>query len=327
MISVIIPFEKPTPFLQETVEHLGRLTYKDFEVILLPDVGFDAAEMQKQPFPVIVRATGRVSPAIKRDIGVKQSSGEIVAFIDDDAYPDKEWLSIAVKPFSDKTVSAVGGPQLTPPDDNFRQKVSGASFISALNGKAACRYWKCHKSCYVEDWPSVNLLVRNEAYHRAGGFNTQYWPGEDTMLCLNLIRNRGKILYVPDAVVYHHRRDTFRGHLRQIGGYGLHRGHFARRYPETSFKLSYMAPSFWVLFVLFGWVLLFFPFPMKHLYISGWLIYAGAILYSVFSIYKKTGQPGISLATVPYTVATHIWYGLNFLKGFFLKKLNSRLGR
>ena len=46
-----------------------------------------------------VVATGKVRPAEKRNIGIKAASGSIVAFIDDDAYPEAHWLEYAVKYF------------------------------------------------------------------------------------------------------------------------------------------------------------------------------------------------------------------------------------
>ncbi len=327
MISIIIPFEKTSPFLIETLDHIAELNYDSFEVILLPDLEMVLSSLPKYSYPVIVIPTGSVSPAVKRAIGVKQSSGDIVAFIDDDAYPEKEWLSRALGPFSDKTVAAVGGPQLTPENDTFWQKVSGASFLTPLNGGIVRRYWKCDNRVDVDDWPSVNLLVRKSEYFKAGGFNKQYWPGEDTMLCLNIIKNGGRIVYVPDAVVYHHRRKNISDHLRQVGRYGLHRGYFARKYPENSLKLSYMIPSFFLLFVVLGSICSYLFPEVILVYSAVWALYIAVLLYSIFSIYKKIFDLKVSIATLPYITATHFWYGVNFIHGFFTNDLKSRLGR
>ena len=54
--------------------------------------------------------TGKVRPAEKRDRGVRESNGEIVAIIDDDAYPESDWLTNAVRHFENPDIAAVGGP-------------------------------------------------------------------------------------------------------------------------------------------------------------------------------------------------------------------------
>ncbi len=75
----------------------------------------------------------------------------------------------------------------------------------------------------------------------------RYWPGEDTKLCMLLTKAEGKrIVYEPEAVVYHHRRALFWGHFRQVWNYAVHRGFFAKRYPDTSLRPQYFVPSTFV---------------------------------------------------------------------------------
>src|SRR6516162_3315272 len=96
----------------------------------------------------------------------------------------------------------------------------------------------------VDDFPSVNLLVRRDVFEAAGGFNSKYWPGEDTKLCLKITKDLAlKIIYDPAIFAWHHRRELFRGHLKQSTNYALHRGFFAKIYPETSLRPSYFIPS------------------------------------------------------------------------------------
>jgi GT2 family glycosyltransferase len=327
--TIIIPFQKESPYLRQTLEHLAVQTYRSFEVVLIPDGPLDSEFLTDIQFPVRVTSSGPVSPAIKRDQGVEMASGQLLAFIDDDAYPAADWLSNLLPYFDDDAVAAVGGPQVTPPDDAFWQQVSGATFLSPLNGTAVERYCPGSASRFVDDWPSVNLTVRREAFLAVGGFDSTYWPGEDTKLCLDLIKNLGKkIVYAPTAVVYHHRRAGFFRHLKQIGNYGLHRGFFVKRFPETSCRLSYFIPSMFFLFVVFGPVALMMGGVIQTLYLCTWGLYVAAIGWSIAGIYRKVHHTGMALATLPFQIGTHIWYGCRFLKGLLLvKDLHSRLGR
>jgi len=330
-VSIIIPFQRENAYLTETIQHIDGLAYADLEIILLPDHAAEDGSAQaprSSRHPVKYLATGPVSPAIKRDIGAENSAGELLAFIDDDAYPDPDWLQEAIPHFRDESVAAVGGPQVTPPADTFWQQVSGVMFLSILNGKARHRYWPAARTFEVDDWPSVNLIVRKADFARVGGFDSSYWPGEDTKLCYDLTQTLNKkILYVPTALVYHHRRSGFRRHLKQVGNYGRHRGFFAKRFPETSLRLSYFVPSLFFLFIIGGWILLLNP-PTRWLYAGLWGLYAVALLSSVASIALKLRKLPVAVATVPFTVGTHFWYGYSFFKGFFLTRdLKSVLGR
>ncbi len=329
LVSVIIPFQKPNPYLKETLQHLNNIKGENIEAILLPDSDLSPEQFSEIKFPLRIIPTGQVSPAIKRDIGAKESTGQILAFIDDDAYPDERWLDMALVHFQDPDVAAVGGPQITPDTDSFWQKVSGAVFLSPLNGRAVCRYWPCARSFGVDDWPSVNLLVQKQDFLQIGGFDSQYWPGEDTKLCLDIIDKLGKrIVYEPQAKVYHHRRPGFGKHIKQVGNYGLHRGYFVKRLPKTSCRLSYFLPSMFFLFVLLGWMALLIHPLLVVLYLILWCIYLGSLLVSTIGIFNKIHNFKIALSTLPYLVGTHFWYGWRFIQGLlFTRDLKSKLGR
>jgi hypothetical protein len=74
---------------------------------------------------------------------------------------------------------------------------------------------------------------------------------KDTKLCHDLVyKNKKKILYVPNMIVWHSRREGLASHLKQIGGYGIHRGYFVKKYPQTSLRLKYFIPTLFFLFVL-----------------------------------------------------------------------------
>ncbi|MHB1692688.1 MAG: glycosyltransferase [bacterium] len=320
-VSIIIPLQDMNDYLLETLDHIFKMDFKNFEVIILPD---NKLELDYPNTTII--PTGEISPAKKRDIGAKYSKGNILAFIDDDAYPDKTWLTNALPYFNDENVGAIGGPAITPKNDGFWQKVSGGVFLSKLGGGNPERYYSTGSIKEVDDWPSVNLLIKKDVFNKVKGFNSEYWPGEDTKLCLDVINEGKKIIYAPNVIVYHHRRSGLLKHLKQIGNYGLHRGYFAKKYPKNSFKLYYFFPTFLVFyFILF----LMFAITDKNSLLPfsvGLLIYILALCCAFFDINKKVKNFKISLFSVYYIFLTHIWYGIRFFYGFFiLKDLKSKL--
>ena len=261
--------------------------------------------------------TGAVGPSQKRDIAMQQAKGEILAFIDDDAYPAENWLKNAEVYFNDNNVAAVGGPAVTPLEDNLRQEASGLVYSSVLVGaKFSYRYLpKTEKE--VEDYPTCNLLVRKSVMQQLGGFNTFFWPGEDTKLCLDITKKLGKkIIYAPDVLAYHHRRPLFIPHLKQIASYALHRGYFVKRYPETSFKAAYFIPSVFFLCLIVGAILSGIFEPLRQVYALGVFLYL--LVVAVFSFNRKIC---LSILIFPGIILTHFTYGLFFIKGLLSTKL------
>jgi len=321
-VSIIVPVKEINDYVRESNSHILNLDYDNFEVLVLSDIESKENFKQTKIIP-----TGRIGPAQKRDLALKYSGGEILAFLDDDAYPRRDWLKNAVPHFKNQEMAAVGGPAVTPESDSFWQKISGAVFLSKLSGGNPERYWPIGKIREIDDWPSVNLLVRKTDFRKVGGFNSEFWPGEDTKLILDFIKKLNKkIIYDPRVFVWHHRRSGLLKHLKQIGNYGIHRGFFAKKYPENSLKLKYFIPAGFFIFVVLGWILLFFPRPFKLAYFSIWLMYSASLFVSFFSIYLKIKNIKVSLAAMPYIFLTHLYYGWRFIKGFvFTKDLKSQL--
>jgi GT2 family glycosyltransferase len=329
IFSIIIPVQKINDYVIETCGVLKKIEKNNFEVIIFPDELEENNSELEQKLNARIIASGKVSPAIKRDLAMKYAQGKYLAFTDDDAYPEKGWLDIAEKYLKDESVAAVGGPQLTPPNNNFWQKVSGAMFLSLLSGSAIIRYWPGKKVQEVDDWPTVNFIIKKKDFEAIDGFDNEYWPGEDTKLCLDIIKKlKKKIIYIPDLIVYHHRRAGLKKHLKQTGGYGLHRGYFAKIFPETSMRFFYLVPSLFVLFLAVGLIGSFFSELILKLFLLGLGIYGLAVIFSTLVVWKRTKDFLVSLMTIPYLVLFHIWYGLRFIQGYVLtKELKSKLGK
>lgn len=316
MVSILIPVKGDNRNLRECVEACLRLDYPDFEVMILPD------EMIDLPYSDRVRIipTGPLGPAKKRDMALDRAKGEILAFLDDDAFPRPDWLKNAVKNFGDEDVAAVGGPAVTPDNDTWRQKASGQVYASFLVSGPHNRRYIPKQRCETDDYPSCNFLVRKDAFERIGGFNTKFWPGEDTVFCLKLTKElKKKIIYDPDTIVYHHRRPLFRQHLMQIKSYALHRGYFVKHFPATSFKISYFIPSIFVLGLVAGAILSFFNPILGILYTEAVLLY---LFLGMAYSFKRNESVQLQQSVFMGIILTHLTYGVYFIKGLLLKRLS-----
>ena len=317
--SFIIPVKEINNYIRESVPKILEIDRDDYEIIIFPNEANDETWSKTRQV-----SSGPGGPAMKRSLAINEAQGEVVIFIDDDAYPEIDFLEKLDAEFANEEIVAIGGPAITPESNSFKQKVSGAVFLSPLSGGCPERYVPIGEKRYVDDWPSVNLSVRKDVFEIVGGFDSNYWPGEDTLFCLELIKKTNKkILYLPHALVYHHRREGFWRHMKQVGAYGLHRGHFARKFPETSRKFKYFLPSMFLVYVVLGlivsWQIEWLLWP----YIAGLFIYVLAMIKAFFDI-KKYEKRSVALVAMPYIFGTHVVYGSNFVRGFLKKEINSR---
>lgn len=313
-VSIIVAVAEDNANLRECVAKCLGLDYPDFEIVVLPDYpikGLDDLGVKCVP-------TGSVGPAEKRNEGMRLCDAALLAFIDDDAYPARNWLKNAVRHFNDEQTAAVGGPAVTAEHDGMRQKAGGLVYSSSLGGGAYRYRYMPQRQREVDDHPSCNIVVRRSVMEEAGGFQTSFWPGEDTALCMDITKRLGKkIIYDPEVLIYHHRRPLFLPHLRQVGSYALHRGYFVKRLPETSFRLTYFLPSALLAGLLAGGVLAL-AVPAVSIPYG---VFAGtyAVMVLISSLNKDVRM---MLLVAAGTVLTHLWYGACFIRGLASRTLS-----
>src|SRR6185295_12734626 len=96
---------------------LRQMDYPDYEVILVDDGSTDDSAAIAREFGVRVLSTENRGLSAARNTGLEAATGEIVAYIDDDAFPDPHWLTYLAVTFRSTSHAAVGGPNIAPPGD------------------------------------------------------------------------------------------------------------------------------------------------------------------------------------------------------------------
>ncbi len=330
-VSVIIPLKQLSYYLIfESLPAFTRQTYKNFEVIVLPNEQalYDVSLLKKYKFLRII-PTGKVTrPAEKRDIGAQKAQGSLLAFIDDDAYPADNWLEQAAKYFSRKNVAAVCGPGILPKKSDFWERVFDQVLKTWIGAGGYSYRFIPGKKQFVDDYPSMNFLIKKTIFTDLGGFNSDYWPGEDSKLCNDIVYKKNlKILYQPGVLVYHHRRNNLYSYLKQHSNYGFHRGAFFAHGDKNSRRLSYLVPTaFFLYVVIFGVTIILFyllELPRIFVYIFSLpiILYLLATVYVVLKSFVETLSVKVSLGAATTLFLTHAIYATMFVKGF-LRGLN-----
>jgi cellulose synthase/poly-beta-1,6-N-acetylglucosamine synthase-like glycosyltransferase len=143
-----------------------------------------------------------------RNAGVKKAEGEIVAFIDDDAVADEKWLENLIRNYDDLSVVGVGG-RIEPLWDEGNP----GWFPEELYWIVGCSYKGLPtKKAVIRNPIGCNMSFRRRVIEEVGYFSTavgrignNLLGHEDTEFGIRVTnRLQGKkILYDPEAVVYH----------------------------------------------------------------------------------------------------------------------------
>ncbi|HBE02253.1 MAG TPA: glycosyl transferase [Spirochaetia bacterium] len=318
--SIIIPVKIQNDYTRRAIPFYKKQSFRSFEIMLVTDQKEEICGFEN--LDVRCLASGSCGPAAKRDLAAREARGKILCFIDDDAWPEGNWLSCAHEIFQ-KNEAAAGGPAVTPPQSEFLRQGSGLVFESITGGGGlSFRYRPWRNRFYVDDYPSVNLFVRRDLFLQAGGFNTAYWPGEDTVLCLELKKAGHRVLYVPELLVYHERRRLFFPHAAQVFSYGMHRGFFVKKFPETSARPLFFLPLLLCAGLVLGWAPGFLWNPLFYFWAGGTAALACLIYCEMFFRSKKIFLSFIASAGV---FLTHFSYSAGLIRGLTSRRLKSRL--
>ena len=98
-------------YVLSCIESLKNQTFSPKEIILVLDPDETLLEFYKSRLPsdVKVAISEDYGLSCARNTGVKNSDADIIAFIDDDAFADANWLRNMVKNYDDPRVVGVGG--------------------------------------------------------------------------------------------------------------------------------------------------------------------------------------------------------------------------
>jgi len=142
-----------------------------------------------------------------RNIGIRNSSYEIIGFIDDDCIVTKEWLKTLVAPFSEEIGGITGGVRVK--DSNA---VGYCENVLGFPNGGLLRIHKSHnriqKTIYLS---TCNCLYKKGVFERVGNFyDAKKTRGTDSEFAARATQHY-KCLFVPQAIVYHKpRRNLFK---------------------------------------------------------------------------------------------------------------------
>ena len=225
-VSVVVCAYNAADTLEDCLASLDRLTYPDYEVILVNDGSTDATrDIGRSHARVRIIDVPNAGLSAARNVGLAEATGEIVAYTDADTRVDRDWLTFLVQPFLTSDVVGSGGPNVVPQDDppiaQCIARAPGGPTHVLLDDRIA------------EHVPGCNMAFRRDALLAIGGFNPIYLrAGDDVDVCWRLQSRGWRIGFASAALVWHHHRSSVKAYWRQQVGYGEGETWLMAHHPE-----------------------------------------------------------------------------------------------
>jgi GT2 family glycosyltransferase len=198
-VTVAVPCYNGMSYVGHTLESLLVQSRLADEILVIDDGSTDGSAEIIRHYPVrLVQHEQNKGLAAARNTAIAAVTGDILAFVDVDAFADPDWLKVLLNGYNDPQVGGVGGQgvesNIHSLADHWRQ-----AHASQSHG---------HVPKDVEFLYGLCMSFRLSALRQVGGFNVTFRTnGEDMDIGLRLNAAGFRLRYLPDAQVYHQRID------------------------------------------------------------------------------------------------------------------------
>lgn len=221
-VSVVVPIYNGTADLPELIDCLLAQTYpkERVEYLLVDNNSSDGTsellKLANKNCPIKIRALSEKeiqSSYAARNTGIREATGEIIAFTDADCRPQPQWLEELVQPFINQNIVIVAGEITALPSNTFLERYADKQ--ETLSQK----HTLANKFCAYGQ--TANLAIRRLALEKAGLFRPYLTTGGDADICWRILQLEiGNLEFAPKAIVQHRHRTTLKELKSQWQRYG-----------------------------------------------------------------------------------------------------------
>ncbi len=224
-ITVIVCTYNGSSTIERCLEGILKVDYPHYDVLVVNDGSTDNSKEIIKRYPVSLINTSNHGLSNARNTGMYNAKGEIITYIDDDAFPDVHLLQYLAYAFNNSTHSCIGGPNLAPVESEFISTCvansPGGPVHVMLSDEIA------------EHVPGCNMSFRKRDLLSIGGFDPTYRSaGDDVDVCWRIQETGGTIGFHPAALVWHLRRNSLKAYWKQQKGYGKAEALLEAKWPE-----------------------------------------------------------------------------------------------
>lgn len=235
--SVVIPAYNARETIRECLAALSRQTFGGkYEVIVVDDDSTDETGRIVREMGAKCFSIRRGGPAKARNLGIEKARGEIVLFTDADCIPAGNWIEKITEPLRDDAVAGVKGVYRT------RQRELTARFAQYEYEE---KYDRVARDTYIDFVDTYSAAYKRSVLVENGGFNTSFpiATGEDAELSFRLAEKGYKMVFQPEAIVYHVHVDTPWRYFKRKFKQPYWRIEVVRRHPRKIYRDSHTPQS------------------------------------------------------------------------------------
>ncbi|MBQ7711290.1 MAG: glycosyltransferase [Bacteroidales bacterium] len=307
MISLVIPVYNRPDEIVELLESISQQGDTDFEVIVVEDGSTRTCKEEIAPFADKFKLQyffkENSGPGPSRNYGVQHASGDYVIVLDSDCILPADYMRVVRQHLDNEQIDAFGGPDKAHASFTTLQKAINYSMTSFLTTGGIRGGMKNVNKFHPR---SFNMGVRTEVWNKLGGFSQMRY-GEDIDFSIRLKEAGYKVVLMPDAWVWHKRRNTLKSFFNQVFHFGQARICLYRLHPDT-LKLVHLFPSAFVV----GVVLLLLAAPFTYaLSLIPIVLLALLLFLDSLRLNKSFKVAALSIVTA---FTQQFGYGLGFLR-------------
>jgi glycosyltransferase involved in cell wall biosynthesis len=207
-VSVVVNTYNRAGSLHQLLQAMVRQNHSNFEVIVVngPSTDDTLHVLRAHADEIRVGSCAQRNLSISRNVGIEMARGEFVAFIDDDAIPDEDWLVDAIAAFDSNEIAGVGGFVFDHTGYELQYSYTVCDRMgNAYHNLAIPMPDFCYPGCHR--FPALlgtNSIFRRSALLEIGGFDEQFdYFLDETDVNVRLIDAGYVLRQVSRAFVYH----------------------------------------------------------------------------------------------------------------------------
>jgi cellulose synthase/poly-beta-1,6-N-acetylglucosamine synthase-like glycosyltransferase len=220
-VTVVVPVRNGAQTIQPLLESLQKLDYdrNAVEVIVVDGNSTDETREIVKKYPVKLVVEEKKGLNLARNVGIKNSNGEIVAFTDADCIVPPNWITKIVENFKDPSVSCVGG-SAEALDGDFISQYADNSIVRLMPFFTKREEVRKVKP-FLGHPAGCNMAFRRKVAEEVGYFDENIQFGFDEVEFTDRICRAGyKMVLDPEVLVWHKHRATLKEFLKQNFHYG-----------------------------------------------------------------------------------------------------------
>ncbi len=242
--SVIVPAYQAAAVLPRCLGALQCQTIdpSQYEIIVVDDDSTDgtadAAALALLDFPAVQVIRARHGgPAYARNLGARSAQGDLLLFTDADCEPEKDWIERFARAFVEPSISGAKGTYAT------RQRSLIARFVQQEYQE---RYDHTARRATIDFIDTYSAAYRRRTFEENGGFDAVSFRTisvEDQEFSFRLEERGHRLVFVPEALVYHQHLTTVRRYFRRKYNIGYWKMYLLKRYPGKAVRDSHTPQS------------------------------------------------------------------------------------